>query len=135
MFDLKIHRHFGEDILELKRTDPAAAAEIRVHLEELKGDQEKLATLLEHDHGADQTANYHVSWWWAQWKMEKRDLWRTKIWCIENRRSKYRLIYAYIKATRTFVFLAIAPRSFDYEADHYISRRVIDDYDRLTNNQ
>lgn len=133
MFDLKIHKHFGDDYEDLKNTDQVAAAEIRVHLEELRGDQAKLGTLLDQDYGSNRSESYHVDWWWSQWRKRNRDLWRTKIWSIEHRKDKYRLIYAYIKVSRTFVFLAIAPRSFDYKEDHPISRRVIDDYQQLTN--
>lgn len=99
-------------------------------MEELKGDPDLLDRLTQHDYGAHQSADFHVSKWQAQWR-QGRDLWRLKIWDLEDQGLRYRVVYAFMPQKQHYHILAIAPREFDYDSNHPISRRILRAYTSL----
>ena len=66
----------------------------------------------------------------AQWR-KGRDLWRLKMWDLEKKGLRYRIIHAFIPSKQHYHVLAIAPREFDYDADHPISQRILHAYQAL----
>ena len=127
---LFIHKDAITDLTELRRKELKAAARIAALMEELKGDPDLLDRLTQHDYGAHQSADFHVSKWQAQWR-QGRDLWRLKIWDLEDQGLRYRVVYAFMPQKQHYHILAIAPREFDYDSNHPISRRILRAYTSL----
>ena len=127
---LFIHKDAIADLTELRQKELKAAARIAALMEELKGDPDLLDRLTQHDYGAHQSADFHVSKWQAQWR-QGHDLWRLKIWDLEDQGLRYRVVYAFMPQKQHYHILAIAPREFDYDSNHPISRRILRAYTSL----
>lgn len=130
MFKLLIHEHAQADLEDLWSDDATAAARIAVLLQEIQGNQDLLDRLTQHDFGAHRSADFHVSMWQAQ-QRKNRNLWRVKVWGLENIRLRYRIVYAFIARKHVYHVLAIAPREFDYDERDPITQRIIRDYEEL----
>jgi len=127
---LFIHKDAIADLSALRQKELKAAARIVALLEELKGNPDLLDRLTQHDYGAHQSADFHVSKWQAQWR-QGRDLWRLKVWDLEDQGLRYRIVYAFIPQKQHYHILAIAPREFDYDSNHPISQRILRAYESL----
>lgn len=127
---LFVHDDAKTDLLELRETEPQAAGWILALLEQLEGDPDLLDRLTQHDYGACGTADFHVSKWQQQWR-NGRDLWRLKVWDLEDKGLRYRIIYAFEPRANHYHVLAIAPREFDYDANHPIGQRILSAYEEL----
>lgn len=126
MYRLFIHEDADADLERLWAMDPDAAARIGVLLEEIRDDQELLDRLTQHDFGAPPAAPFHVSKWHEQWR-RGRDLWRLKLWDLDDLQLRYRVIYAYVPGRRHYHVLAIAHRSqvnYDDPQDP-LTRRIL----------
>lgn len=131
MLALSIHEHAEDDIEELWKNCPKAAARITIILQELEGDQDLMDRLTQHDYGKyDKSAPFNISKWFEQYNQD-RDIWRLTIWDLEKSGLQYRVIYAFIPNKKHHYILAIAPRDFNYEASHPITNRIIEDYNDL----
>ena len=130
MYFLCVHEDAAFDLERLWSVEPDAAARILVLLEELEGNQDLLSSLTEHGFGEYTDEDYSVSKWLAFWN-RGRDLWRLKIWDLEDKGLYYRIIYAYVPETQHYHVLAIAPRNFNYDTSHPISRRIYKAYEDL----
>lgn len=130
MPDLFIHDDANNDLELLWSQDPQAAARIEVLLEELEGDDNLLDRLTQHNFGNRNHDPFNVSKWLAHWN-KGRDIWRLKIWDLEKKGLKYRIIYAFIPRKNNHHILAIAPRDFNYDTNHPISRRILLAYEDL----
>ena len=130
MISLFVHDDANDDLEALWDTVPRAAARIAVLLEELKGDPDLLDRLTQHDYGVRDHAKFNVSKWLEHWN-SGRDLWRLKIWDLEKQGLMYRIIYAFIPLTKHHHILAIAPREFNYDSSHPISKRILSAYEEL----
>lgn len=97
-------------------------------LEQLEGDPDLLDRLTQHDYGAHNSADFHVSKWQEQWR-QGRDLWRLKVWDLEDQGLRYRIVYAFVPGMQHYHVLAIAPRDFDYDKNHPISQRILRAYE------
>lgn len=134
MYNLIIELEAKDDIRTLLATghqNRQCATRILAFLEQLKADQKLLSSLL--DHGFD-NKDFNVSRIESIW--QSRDVWRLKIFEWDLSKNKkytipYRIIYAYDLKLLTFRILAVAHRSFNYEANHPITQRVIRTYDNL----
>lgn len=124
MYSLTVHDDVYEDIKNLWRKSPTVAKEALALINELSGSQDKLDTLTIHGYGDDQTAPYSISKVQEYWK-DGLDIWRIKIWALEDVTLRYRIIYVYEWRKQIYHILAIAPRSFNYERDHPITQRVL----------
>lgn len=56
------------------------------------------------------------------------NLWRLKLWDLEDFGPKYRVVYAFEPKKKHYHILAVAPRRFDYDQKHPITQRIIDAY-------
>ncbi len=130
MFSLFIHDDASQDLRELCQTDPVSAGRIVALLEQISGDQGLLESLTDHDFGVRGSEDFHVSRWQRQWR-QGHDLWRLKVWDLDQAGVRYRIIYAYLPGKRNYYVLAIAPRDFDYDEDHPIGRRILRAYQDL----
>jgi hypothetical protein len=127
---LFVHDDAKADLLALRDSEPQAAGRILALLEQLEGDADLLDHLTQHDYGAHHSADFHVSKWLEQWN-RGRDLWRLKIWDLEDKGLRYRIVYAFQPRKQHYHVLAIAPREFDYDTSHPISQRVLRAYQEL----
>jgi len=127
---LFVHTDAEDDLEALWDEAPDAAARITVLLQELEGNQDLLDRLTQHDFGAYRAADFHVSKWVEQWRKGK-DLWRLKVWDLEEKGVKYRIVYAFVPGKGHYHMLGIVPRGFNYEADHKLTRRILAAYEDL----
>jgi len=130
VFRLFIHKDAEADLDALWHDKPEAAARIAVLLEECEGNQALLDRLTQHDFGPRGSADIQVSKWQEQWR-KGNDLWRVKLWDLENKGLHYRIIYAFIPQKRHYHVLAVAPRSFNYDSGHPITQRILRTYQEL----
>jgi hypothetical protein len=127
---LFIHEDAQADLEELWTREPRAAARLLAVFEQLEGDLDLLDRLTQHDYGAHRSADFHVSKWFDQWN-KGRDLWRLKVWDLEDKGLRYRVVYAFTPKEHHYHVLAIAPREFDYDSSHPLSQRILRAYQEL----
>lgn len=130
MFHLSVHDDAESDLEKLWDEAPEAAARIGVLLQELEGNQDLLDRLTQHDFGNYRTAEFHVSKWLNQWNKGK-DLWRLKVWDLEDKGLQYRVVYAFLPSGSQYHVLGVVSRDFDYDPNHELSRRIIAAYENL----
>ena len=130
MYTLYIHKHAEEDLDQLWIADPVAAASIDVILEEIQNDQKLLDALTIENFGSSKSEDFHVGKWQHFWQRGK-DIWKLKIWALEQTNQRYRVVYAYSVKEHYYQILAVVPRSFNYDPASEISKRIIKDYDDL----
>jgi hypothetical protein len=53
------------------------------------------------------------------------------VWDLEDKGLRYRIVYAFEPKKHRYHILAIAPREFDYDESHPISRRILKTYQEL----
>ena len=133
MYKLFVHQDAEGDLEQLWTSDPTAAARIGVILEECEGaegldaNQDLLDHLTTHNFN---DAAINVSKWLAHWN-KGTNLWRLKLWSLESGSTRYRIIYAFVPGKRHYHVLAIAPRYFNYEASHELTKRILRAYEEL----
>lgn len=130
MFSLFIHDDAEYDLEKLWEEAPVAAARITVLLEELEGNQDLLDRLTQHDFGDYHTADFHVSKWIEQWK-KGNDLWRLKVWSLEDRGLQHRVVYAFVPQKSHYHIVGIVPRNFNYDTSHPLTKRILVAYENL----
>ncbi len=110
--------------------DPAtatAAAKIDVFLQELEADQDLLDGLTVHNLGARRQGAMHVSKWVEYWR-KGADIWRVKLWALEDIGLQYRIVYAYEPGVQKYHVLAIVERDWNYDEAHPITHRILAAY-------
>lgn len=130
MYHLFIHDDAEDDLEQLFDDDSETAARIVALLQELEGSQDLLDRLTKRHFGAYQTEDFHVDEWVDQ-QRRGRNIWRIKIWDLEDKGIRYRIVYAFVPNKHHYHVLAIAPRGFDYDAKDPISQRIITAYEDL----
>lgn len=110
--------------------DRFAAGKVVALLQQAKADPAIIASLLDHDFGADGAAAYHVSKWFEFWNAGY-NLWRLKVWIERKGSLRYRIVYAYEPRSLQYHVLAIVHRDFDYQRDHETTRRILKAYEDL----
>lgn len=132
MYKLNILPIVKEDIKIVGVSSKNAATKIVALLEQLNTNQELLGYLLEHNCGEPEKDLFNVSKWQAYWQ-NGYDLWRLKLFNLENVGLRYRIIYAYAleNSVQIFYILAIVHRDFDYDPTHEITKRLIHSYVEL----
>lgn len=130
MFSLQVHDDAEADLEALFRRSPRVASRILVLLEEVEADQDLLDRLTQQDFGQDRATEFQVSRWIRQWNKGK-NLWRLKVWDLEDKGIRYRVVYAFVPQRRQYHVLGIVPRSFNYEDDHPLTLRILAAYDAL----
>lgn len=130
MYSLFVHEDAEQDLENLWNEAPEAAARTVVLLEELEGNQDLLDRLTQQDFGAYHGGDFHVTKWFEQWKVGK-DLWRLKVWSLEDKGLQYRIVYAFVPRRLHYHILAIVHRDFDYDRNHEVTRRILRAYEAL----
>lgn len=130
MIALFVHDNAKADLRALRDSEPQAAGRILALLEQLEGDADLLDRLTQHDYGTHHSADFHVSKWQAQWR-KKRNLWRLKVWDLEKKGIRHRIVYAFEPQKQHYHVLAIAPREFNYDENHPIGKRILRAYEEL----
>lgn len=127
---LTIHPDAANDIRQLMLNDRFAAGKVVALLQQAKHDPKIIASLLDHDFGADHTTAYHVSKWYEFWNAGL-NIWRLKIWLEPKGSLRYRIVYAYEPKSLQYYVLAVVHRDFDYKRDHEITSRILKAYKDL----
>ena len=130
MDSLHIHDDATADLELLWEKEPTAAARIAVLIQELEGNQDLIDRLTQQDYGFSHSADIHVTKWFEHWNKGK-DIWRVKIWELDDIGLKYRIVYAFIPRMHEYHVLAVAPRDFNYEKEHPITKRILKAYESL----
>lgn len=110
--------------------DRFAAGKVVALLQQAKHDPKIIASLLDHDFGADHSTAYHVSKWYEFWNAGL-NIWRLKIWLEPKGSLRYRIVYAYEPKSLQYYVLAIVHRDFNYKSDHEITSRILKAYKDL----
>ena len=127
MYTVFIHEDAAKDLDEFWKTDPDVAARLVVLLEECENNQDLLDRLTQHKFN---DSDINISRWLALWNRDK-NIWRLKLWDLERKGMQYRVIYAFIPTKKQYHFLAIAPRDFNYDPNHELTKRIIRAYKEL----
>lgn len=130
IYSIKVHHDAETDIERLWDTEPDAAALVVALLEEAENDQELLESLTIKDFGIHGTEKIHVDKWVELHKAGK-NVWRVKIWELEDLGLQYRIIYALDPRTTRYHVLAVLHRDFNYDTNDARSKRLIAAYDEL----
>jgi hypothetical protein len=130
VYSLVIHDDAELDLDALWEIDEQATADIEVLLEQVQCDQELLDSLTIRDFGSDRSEHIHVDRWVAQ-QRKGRNLWRFKIWDLEDRGLQYRIVYALDPRISRYHVLGIVNRDFDYDEKHELTKRILAAYDDL----
>lgn len=130
MRSIVLHRGAQADLEALWDEDSDAAAAIYALLQEVKGNQALLDVLTTHDFGAHGTNRFHVSEWTAE-QRKGRNLWRLKIWELEDQGIRYRVVYAFDPRLHRHFVLGIVDRDFNYDESDSRAQRILAAYDRL----
>lgn len=138
MYKLTIESGAQEDINNMLSGGGIArqsAAIVLALLQELKQDQARLGSMLDHGFNDNEIDVSKIVSVWREY-----DIWRLKVFESDLSRAKshpipYRIIYAYDIPCLTFRVLAVVPRppegDFDYEQNHPITIRILKDYEFL----
>ena len=130
MYSLLIHSDARADLEEIWKKAPHAAARIVAVLEEIQSDQELLDALTDQDFGAYGLKEFHVSKISKFWH-SGLDLWRFKIWDLEDLKLRYRIVYAYDAKRRRYYVLGILPRATSYDSNDSRVQRILKAYEDL----
>lgn len=130
MITLFVHDDAVADLESLWVQEPVVASRITALLEQLENDPDLLDRLTQHDYGAHRAAGFHVSKWVEQYRKGK-NLWRLKVWELEDKGLRYRVVYAFEPQQQHYHVLAIAPREFDYDNSHPLSQRILRAYEEF----
>jgi mRNA-degrading endonuclease RelE of RelBE toxin-antitoxin system len=130
VYSLFVHDDAKADLRQLSRANKDATALILAVLEEIQGDQGLLDSLTVHGFGNDRSERFGVSKWLSFWDRGV-DLWRLRIWDLEQLGAPYRVVYAYERGKQRYHILGIFHRDFDYNANDPRTKRVKNAYDNL----
>ncbi|MGD9878554.1 MAG: hypothetical protein AB7U95_00310 [Reyranella sp.] len=130
VYSLVIARAALQDLADIGRSDPDTEDLILTLLQEANGSQTILESLTVKDFGLARDQAYHVDVWVAQ-QQQGRNLWRLKIWDLEDLGIRYRIVYALDPRISRYFVLAVLPRDFDYDERHPRVQQLLATYDGL----
>lgn len=130
VYSLYIHDDAYTDLADLEAKDPDAAAIVVVTLDEISENQNLLDALTVENFGARRTEKFEVKKWWQFWKSGS-DIWRLRIWALDDIGAPYRVVYAYERGKGRYHVLGIFHRDFDYDPVDPRTQRVINAYQNL----
>jgi hypothetical protein len=130
VYSLVIHEDAEQDLDELWEIDEGATADIVALLEQAACDQELLDNLTVRDFGRHRSEDIHVDKWVEQ-QRKGRNLWRLKIWDLEDRGIRYRVVYALDPRISRYHVLGVVERGFDYDKSDDRTKRILAAYDEL----
>jgi mRNA-degrading endonuclease RelE of RelBE toxin-antitoxin system len=117
-------------LADLRVTDPDSADLILALLQEAKVNQSALESLSIRDFGAARNQRFSVDMWVAQ-QNRGRNIWRLKIWELEELGIRYRVIYAFDPRISRYYVLGVFHRDFDYDESDSRTQRVVASYEQL----
>lgn len=121
------------DLDALYEVDEAAAYAIDVFLEEAADSQVILERLAEIQHyrsyALEGDWDYDIKRWVELWS--RYALLRVRLYDVPGEAASYRIIYAFHPFERRIYILGIVARTFDYDPEHPISKRIIAVYRSL----
>src|SRR5438105_765813 len=106
VYALFVHDDAYADLAELEAKDPDAAAIVVATLDEISEDQALLDALTVQDFGAGRSGKFEVKKWWQFWKAGA-DIWRLRIWALDDIGAPYRVVYAYERGKGRYHVLGI----------------------------
>ena len=124
-----LHRDATHDISQLRRRQPGAVARLVAVLAEIAAAPELVDRLTQADFGVHGTGPFHVGRSVGQ-QRRGRNLWRLKVWDLEQIGIRYRVVYAFEAATGDIYILGVTPRGHFNYTDDAFTRRVTACYDR-----
>jgi mRNA-degrading endonuclease RelE of RelBE toxin-antitoxin system len=130
VYSIVIHTAAKRDLAEIGRNAPDTENDIYALLQEVKGNQDLLAALTVKDFGLAREADFHVDSWVAQ-HQKGRNLWRLKLWDLEDLGIRYRVIYAFDNRISRYFVLAVLHRAFNYDEANPRCKQLLEVYDRL----
>lgn len=132
MYKIALHDDAKSDLKAILVRDAVSATRIAAVLQEIEGNQDLLDSLTQHDYGRNRSAPFNVSKWLKFWN-RNQDIWRLKIWDLEDKGLRYRIVYAYIRGKKDYRVLAIVPRSnINYDdPNDSLSKRIKAAYEEL----
>lgn len=129
---VQVHRHAAEDLAAIATSTPEIRLRFGALLQQLKDDP-LLCDRLTQDHFGVRGLDPFEVRRWVQQNEQDNNLWRLRIWDFEALGLNYRVVYAFFPTESRYVFLAFAPREWNYDPDHALTRRILDDYHRIRN--
>jgi mRNA-degrading endonuclease RelE of RelBE toxin-antitoxin system len=132
MYSLVISQNAENDIIEISEVAEQTAIDLAALIEAIKADQWLLRKLTEDYFENYNDPSFNVDTWQSALRVHGISLWRIKP--TEDRNlSGYRIIYTYDGRAGNDIYyvLAVIPRSFDYDANSEISRRIFSDYEKI----
>jgi len=131
-YTLSLHPNARDDLKSLQGQEPEAAARILALLQQAKVDQKLLDAFTIQDFGAHRTEAIHVQQITSQQRRGRdRNLWRIKIWSLEDERLNFRVVYALDPRVSRYTVLGVVPRAFNYDESHPLTQRIVAAYDSL----
>jgi len=130
VYSLLVHNDAKLDLAELEAVNEEAVDIIVAVLQEISTDQRLLDGLTIHDFGARRAEKIEVKKWWEFWK-QGDDIWRLRVWGLEDIGAPYRIVYAYEPGRLRYHVLGIFHRDFDYNPSDPRTQRVKNAYDNL----
>lgn len=133
MFALSYSPGAQDDIRQLKRANPDAAALVLATIQEIRGDQNLLDSLTIHEFEerlSKLDVTYTVKHWWEHFR-KGRDLWRLRVIDDDNLLTDFRIIYGYSISESKYYILGVVPRSFNYDSNHPQTKRILGEYEDL----
>lgn len=130
MSSIRLHRSALADLESIWESDPGGAAAIEALLQEAKANKAILDSFTVHKFGAERVEPYQVSRWVEQ-QNKGRNLWAIKIWELEDKWPKYRIVYAFHPQTHAHYVLGVFTRDFNYDEGDERTQRILGVYERL----
>lgn len=129
MFELAITEEAEAQLDALWESDPDAAADLTVILEEVRDDQEVLSAMRVHQR---KEGRFHVSRFLSLYA-KSMNVWRLKAYIMEREHDllSYRIIYAFDNRDCTYHVLGFMHRDQNYEKDKQFTGRIQSIYRRL----
>jgi hypothetical protein len=127
---IRLHRSALADLDSIWESEPESAAAIEALLQEARANAAILDSFTIHKFGADHVEPYQVSKWMGQ-QHKGRNLWAIKIWELEDKWPKYRIVYAFHPQTHVHYVLGVFTRDFNYDESDERTQRVLAVYERL----
>src|SRR5208283_3034191 len=124
LYSLVVHEDAELDLDDLWELDEEATADIVALREQAPSDQELLDNLTVKDFGRHRTEEIHVDQWVEQ-QRKGRNLWRLKIWDLQDRGIHYRVVYALDPRLSRYHVLGIVDRDFDYDENDERTKRIL----------
>jgi hypothetical protein len=133
LYRLFISDEAREDLDAIWQVDPAAAAAIKVLLDELRGSQALLNDLTTHGLEVELPAGRFDIKKWHKQQRRGRNLFRIRAWRPNGAAINYRIVYVLELGTRRYYVLGIHRRNvlnYDDENSHAV-QRILAAYDRI----